>query len=104
MRCAYPGYDCPMDTTVKRALVTGGSGDLGGAICRQLAADGLHVIVHANRNRARAEEVVAAIHHAGDSAEAVAFDEAEGVAARAAIETLLADGRLAVVVDTPLPA
>ena len=39
----------------KRALVTGGSGDLGGAICRQLAADGLHVIVHANANLARAE-------------------------------------------------
>ena len=99
MRCAYPGYDCPMHTTVKRALVTGGSGDLGGAICRQLAADGLHVIVHANRNRARAEEVVAAIHHAGDSAEAVAFDVADGVAARAAIETLLAEGPIQVVVN-----
>ena len=52
-------------TSNRRALVTGGSGDLGGAICRQLAAEGLHVIVHANGNRARAEEVVAAIHHAG---------------------------------------
>ena len=84
---------------MKRALVTGGSGDLGGAICRQLAADGLHVIVHANRNLARAEEVVAAINHAGDSAEAVAFDVADGVAARAAIETLLAEGPIQVVVN-----
>jgi 3-oxoacyl-[acyl-carrier protein] reductase len=88
-----------MNTTAKRALVTGGSGDLGGAICRQLAAGGLHVIVHANRNRARAEEVVAAIHHAGDSAEAVAFDVADGVATRAAIEALLADGPIQVVVN-----
>ena len=39
--------------TQRRALVTGGSGDIGGAICRQLADDGLHVIVHANANRAR---------------------------------------------------
>ena len=57
----------------KRALVTGGSGDLGGAICRRLAADGLHVIVHANANLARAGAVVADIRKAGGSAEAVAF-------------------------------
>ena len=42
----------------KRALVTGGSGDLGGAICRQLAADGVHVVVHANANLGRAQRVV----------------------------------------------
>ena len=54
--------------TPRRALVTGGSGDIGGAICRQLAADGLHVIVHANGNLARAEEVVAAITATGGSA------------------------------------
>ena len=86
-------------TSNRRALVTGGSGDLGGAICRQLAADGLHVIVHGNRNRVRAEEVVAAIHHAGDSAEAVAFDVADGDATRAAIDALLADGPIQVVVN-----
>ena len=42
---------------MKRALVTGGSGDIGGAICRRLAADGLHVVVHANTHRARADAV-----------------------------------------------
>ena len=88
-----------MDTASKRALVTGGSGDLGGAICRQLAADGLHVIVHANSNLPRAQEVVAAIQHTGDSAEAVAFDVADGDAARAAIDTLLADGPVQIVVN-----
>ena len=40
---------------VRRALVTGGSGDIGGAVCRALAADGLHVIVHANGNLQRAQ-------------------------------------------------
>jgi len=88
-----------MDTTPRRALVTGGSGDLGGAICRRLAADGLHVIVHANANRARADAVAAAVGEAGGSAETVAFDVADGAAARAAIEALLADGPVQVVVN-----
>ena len=87
------------DTIRRRALVTGGSGDLGGAICRQLAADGLHVVVHAHGNRARAEDVAAAIRADGGSAEAVAFDVADGDAARAAIAALLADGPLQVVVN-----
>ena len=83
----------------KRALVTGGSGDLGGAICRRLAADGLHVIVHANANLARAEAVVADIQTAGGSAEAVAFDVADGEATRAAIEALLQAGPVQVIVN-----
>jgi 3-oxoacyl-[acyl-carrier protein] reductase len=49
----------------RRALVTGGSGEIGGAICRQLAADGLHVVVHANGNLARAQATVAEIAAAG---------------------------------------
>ena len=86
-------------TPPRRALVTGGSGDLGGAICHQLASDGLHVIVHANGNLGRAEAVVAAIQHAGGSAEAVAFDVADGDATRAALEALLVDGPVQVVVN-----
>jgi 3-oxoacyl-[acyl-carrier protein] reductase len=83
----------------KRALVTGGSGDLGSAICRKLGADGLHVIVHANANLARAEALVAEISEAGGSAEAVAFDVADGAASRAAIESLLETGPIQVVVN-----
>ncbi|MDQ3228690.1 MAG: SDR family NAD(P)-dependent oxidoreductase, partial [Pseudomonadota bacterium] len=86
-----------MNPTPKRALVTGGSGDLGGAICRQLAADGIHVIVHANSNVERAQTVVDAIAGAGGSAAAVAFDVADGDATRAALETLLANGPIQVV-------
>ncbi|HRO28425.1 MAG TPA: 3-oxoacyl-ACP reductase FabG [Luteimonas sp.] len=85
--------------TMKRALVTGGSGDLGGAICSRLAADGLHVIVHAHANHARAEAVVAGIAAAGGSAEAVTFDVADGDAASAAVEALLAAGPVQVVVN-----
>ncbi|MDH5824510.1 3-oxoacyl-ACP reductase FabG [Luteimonas sp. RD2P54] len=83
----------------RRALVTGGSGDIGGAICRRLAADGLHVIVHANANRARAEAVVAQIHASGGSAEAVAFDVADGDAADAALQALLEHGPVQVLVN-----
>ncbi|HEY5613613.1 MAG TPA: SDR family NAD(P)-dependent oxidoreductase, partial [Lysobacter sp.] len=83
----------------RRALVTGGSGDLGSAICTQLAADGMHVIVHAHGNPARADEVVAAIHHEGGSAETVAFDVVDGDAVRAAIERLLEDGPIQVLVN-----
>ena len=86
-------------TPPRRALVTGGSGDLGGAICHQLASDGLHVIVHANGNLGRAEAVVAAIQQAGGSAEAVAFDVADGDATRAALEALLVDGPVQVLVN-----
>ncbi|MGV8931697.1 MAG: 3-oxoacyl-ACP reductase FabG [Luteimonas sp.] len=83
----------------RRALVTGGSGDLGGAICRQLAGDGLHVIVHANGHRARAEALVADIIGSGGSAEATAFDVADGEATGQAIAGLLQAGPIQVIVN-----
>jgi NAD(P)-dependent dehydrogenase (short-subunit alcohol dehydrogenase family) len=57
---------------MKKALVTGGSGAIGSAICRALAARGLHVLVHANSGRERAgrpEDVAALVAFlAGDDA------------------------------------
>ena len=88
-----------MNDSTKRALVTGGSGGLGQAICRRLAADGFHVIVHANSNPDRAGTVVADIVANGGSARAVAFDVADAAASRAAIEALLRDGPVQVVVN-----
>ncbi|WP_242112067.1 3-oxoacyl-ACP reductase FabG [Luteimonas aquatica] len=87
------------DSSPRRALVTGGSGDLGGAICRRLAADGLHVIVHAHANLARAEALADEIRAGGGAASAVAFDVADGEAARRAVEALLADGPVQVLVN-----
>lgn len=84
---------------MKRALVTGGSGDLGSAIARRLARDGLHVIVHANARLAAAEEVAAAIRAEDGSAEAVAFDVTDAQASAAALERLLADGPIQVLVN-----
>lgn len=85
--------------SMRRALVTGGSGDIGGAVCRRLAADGAHVIVHANANAARAREVVEAIVAAGGSAQAVAFDVADAQASADAIAALLQAGPIQIVVN-----
>ncbi len=89
-----------MNTTArKRALVTGGSGDLGRAIALRLARDGLHVIVHANSRLAVAQEVVSQIEAAGGSGEAVAFNVADREAAQAAIAKLLEAGPVQVIVN-----
>jgi 3-oxoacyl-[acyl-carrier protein] reductase len=76
----------------RRVLVTGGSGDIGGAIARALAADGWHVHVHSHAAPERAEGVVAAIRADGGSADAVAFDLVDGDATRRVVEDLLASG------------
>jgi 3-oxoacyl-[acyl-carrier protein] reductase len=84
---------------MKRALVTGGSGDLGGAIARRLAREGLHVIVHANARLEAAEAVAAAIRGDGGSAEAVAFDVTDAQASATALEALLAARAIQVLVN-----
>jgi 3-oxoacyl-[acyl-carrier protein] reductase len=59
---------------MRRALVTGGASPLGEAICRRLAADGLHVLVHAYAGMDRAHALATAITAAGGSAEAFSCD------------------------------
>ncbi len=59
---------------MKTALVTGGSGEIGEAICYRLAKEGHHVIVHANTNIENAEKIVKNITNQGGSAQAVSFD------------------------------
>ena len=82
-----------------KALVSGGSGAIGAAICRRLAAAGRRVLVHANRNLAGAEEVAHNIRAGGGAAEAVAFDVTDARATEAALERVLADGPVQIVVN-----
>lgn len=83
----------------KRALVTGGSGAIGSAICRQLALDGFHVLVHGHRSLDAASAVVAAIQASGGHAEAVGFDVTDAGATASALEQLLLQGPIQVIVN-----
>jgi 3-oxoacyl-[acyl-carrier protein] reductase len=84
---------------MKRALVTGGSGAIGAAICRRLAADGMHVIIHANNNLAAAQSLCDELLGAGHSAQTVRFDVSDGDATQVALEALLEGGAIQVLVN-----
>jgi 3-oxoacyl-[acyl-carrier protein] reductase len=84
---------------VKRALVTGGSGDIGRAIGQRLARDGLQVIVHAHQHPERAAEVVDAIRAGGGSADTAVFDVADEEQTRRILTELLEAGPIQVLVN-----
>lgn len=84
--------------TQKRALVTGGSGTIGSAICTRLAADGFAVIVHAHQHGVAAEDVVNEIVKAGGEASPVSFDVTDPAGTTRQLEQLLKAGPIQVVV------
>lgn len=59
------------------ALVTGGSGALGKAICTKLAEMGFPILVHFNSNESSANTVVDEIHGMGGIAETIKFNVAD---------------------------
>jgi 3-oxoacyl-[acyl-carrier protein] reductase len=82
-----------------RALVTGGSGALGQAICAALAAAGHEVWVHANRRLDEAQAAAQRIVDAGGRAHAIAFDVTDADAAQAALERLIEDAPVQILVN-----
>jgi 3-oxoacyl-[acyl-carrier protein] reductase len=84
---------------MKRALVTGGSGAIGAAVCRGLAQDGFHVYVHANSGVQRAQAVVDEIAAAGGSAEVLVFDVTDPQAVSAVLEPLADSAPIQVLVN-----
>ncbi len=83
---------------MRRALITGGSGDIGSECARQLARTGLHVIVHASSRPERAEAVVADIRATGGSAESLACDLTDAGVTQAAMTALAASEPIQVIV------
>jgi len=84
---------------MKQALVTGGSGDIGAAICHKLARQGLHVIVQAMNRPDRAEQVAASIIEYGGAAESICFDVTDADRSREILQRELADRPIQIIVS-----
>jgi 3-oxoacyl-[acyl-carrier protein] reductase len=84
---------------MKRALVTGGSGAIGSAVCRSLAADGHHVLIHANKRPQEAQAVADAIRALGGSADVLVFDVTDADAIAAVLLPLLEDDPIQILVN-----
>jgi len=84
---------------MKRALVTGGSGGIGAAICRRLATDGCHVYIHANNGIQSATLLAAEIHAAGGSASVLQFDVTDQAAVSAALSPLVENEPIQILIN-----
>ena len=78
-----------MNLAGKTAIVTGGSRDIGRAVCVKLASEGANVVVNYNSNEAEADATVAAVEAAGGKAIKVQAD----VTSAADVDALAAAAR-----------
>jgi 3-oxoacyl-[acyl-carrier protein] reductase len=83
----------------RRALVTGASGTLGGAIAHRLAADGAHVLLHGHSRPDALHALAEKIVRGGGTAEPVLFDIGDDAGVKAACEAMLAAGPVQVIVN-----
>ena len=84
---------------MKHALVTGGSGGIGSAICRRLAADGCHVLIHAHRGVDAAHALADDIATHGGSAQVLVFDVTDNAAVAEVLGPLLEQTPIQILVN-----
>src|SRR5437762_1872239 len=89
-----------MDLEGKTALVTGGSGDIGGAIARALAQAGADVAISYVGHKRGAAATIDAVWAAGKRSLAVQLDQCDPVSIDAAVDTVVAGlGRVDILVN-----
>ena len=89
-----------MKLEAKVALVTGASGDIGGAIARRLGAEGAHVIVTYVGAAEAAAETVSDIESGGSTASAMQLDQRDPQSVEACMQAVAeAPGRLDILVN-----
>jgi 3-oxoacyl-[acyl-carrier protein] reductase len=89
-----------MTQTGQVAIVTGGSGGIGGAAAQALARQGVRVLVNYRQGRERAEAVADLIRHAGGEARVYAADVTDEQAVGEMVEAALYSwGRLDILVN-----
>lgn len=77
---------------MRRALVSGGSGAIGAAICRELSKNGWEVLVHAHAGAERAQDLAEELVAAGGRAQSVRFNLVDGEQAARTLAGLLEAG------------
>ena len=83
------------------AIVFGGSGMIGSAICKRLSQHGARTVVHFHHNRKAAQHIVAQIENTGGCADALQADATDLRSVESLIdETLSQSGSIHIVVDT----
>ena len=89
-----------MDLTKKTSFVTGGSGDIGGAIARALAAAGADVAISYVGHMENATATVDAVQAAGRRSLAIQLDQRDSVAIDAAVDRVVGEfGRVDILVN-----
>ena len=88
-----------MNSIARRALITGASGGIGAAICRQLARSGHQLYLHAFRGERQAQALARELNAANPCAEVLLFDVTDHLATQAALERVLATGPIQILVN-----
>ena len=81
------------------AIVTGGSRGIGRAICVEMARSGYDLVINYHSNTEAAEQSLALVREAGGDGQLLPFDVADTAACNAALDPLLKQGPVAVLVN-----